>query len=54
MKAVADSKVHGIDAKNQDFIRFDQVNKQQGKLMLNLEPASGKSLVATFNIGRRT
>jgi hypothetical protein len=29
MKAVADSKVHGIDAKNQDFIRFDQVNKQQ-------------------------
>ncbi len=29
MKAVADRKVQGIDAKNQDFIRFDQVNKRQ-------------------------
>ena len=26
---MADSKVQGIDAKNQDFIRFDQVNKLQ-------------------------
>src|SRR5215467_14383254 len=29
MKAVADRKVQGIDAKNQDFIRYDQVHKRQ-------------------------
>jgi isopenicillin N synthase-like dioxygenase len=29
MKAVADRKVQRVDAKNQDFIRFDQVNKRQ-------------------------
>jgi isopenicillin N synthase-like dioxygenase len=29
MKPMADRKVQGIDAKNQDFIRYDQVNKRQ-------------------------
>src|SRR5215831_5801980 len=55
MKAVADRKVQGIDAKNQDFIRFDQVNKRQEYRLAEAENAESfdeKYQIKTVNIGR--
>jgi isopenicillin N synthase-like dioxygenase len=48
MKAVADRKVQGIDAKNQDFIRFDQVNKRQEYRLAEAE--NGESFDETYQI----
>ncbi len=55
MKAVADSKVQGIDAKNQDFIRFDQVNKQQEYRLAEAEDRESFDegyQIKTVDIGR--
>jgi len=55
MKAVADRKVQGIDAKNQDFIRFDQVNKRQEYRLAEAEDAESFDdayQIRTVDIGR--
>src|SRR5258707_15447914 len=55
MKAVADSKVQGVDAKNQDFIRFDQVNKRQEYRLAeaeDLESFDETYQIKTVDIGR--
>jgi isopenicillin N synthase-like dioxygenase len=55
MKAVADRKVQGVDAKNQDFIRFDQVNKQQAYRLAeaeHLESFDETYQIKTVDIGR--
>src|SRR5215471_9201852 len=55
MKAVADRKVQGIDAKNQDFIRFDQVNKQQEYRLAEAEDRESFDeayQIKTVDIGR--
>ena len=48
MKPVADRKVQGIDAKNQDFIRFDQVNKRQEYRLA--EADGGEAFDETYQI----
>src|ERR1700738_232839 len=55
MKAVADRKVQGVDAKNQDFIRFDQVNKRQEYRLAeaeDLESFDETYQIKTVDIGR--
>jgi len=55
MKAVADRKVQGIDAKNQDFIRFDQVNKRQEYRLAEAEDRESFDeayQIRTVDIGR--
>src|SRR5262249_25088426 len=55
MKAVADRKVQGIDAKNQDFIRFDQVNKRQEYRLAEAEDRESFDetyQIKTVDIGR--
>ena len=52
---MADRKVQGIDAKNQDFIRFDQVNKRQEYRLAeadNAESFDEAYQIKTVNIGR--
>ncbi len=55
MKPVADRKVQGIDAKNQDFIRFDQVGKRQEYRLAEAEDAESFDdtyQIKTVDIGR--
>jgi len=55
MKPMADRKVQGIDAKNQDFIRYDQVHKRQEYRLAEADDAESFDeayRISTVDIGR--